>query len=563
MRKINLPLKAFCLSLACFMIFMTGCKEKSGTLATNKATGLNLKRGEIISCGPPDKQFGKLEFKISQTGSIAEQFNLGVKLLHSFEYDEAEKVFAKIIDSSPECAMAYWGVAMANFHPLWTAPTEAELKKGLKAVELAKKINDPDARGKKYIEAIGSFYSGWENADHKTRCLRFEKSMEELHTGFPDDIEASIFYALSLVAAADPTDKTFSKQKKAGELLTSLYRLAPDHPGIIHYIIHTYDSPELAHLALEAARRYASVAPSSAHALHMPSHIFTRLGLWKECILSNQASVSSAICYAQAIGIAGHWDEELHGHDYLEYAYLQRGDNKNALRELNYLLDSIKSVEPANFKVAYAFAAIPARYYLENKFWEKAAGLNINAVSFKWEDYPWQHAIIVFAKTLGAVNSGQLPAAKNFRDELQQLKQKLVDLKDPYKANQVDIELNSVDAWILFREGKKTEALKKMKQAAEQEDHTDKHPVTPGEVIPARELLADMLMEMDQPAEALIEYEKDLSRHANRFNGLQGAAISSEKSGNREKAGNYYKQLISLSDSLSERKELIAAKQFR
>ena len=285
---------------------------------------LNLKRGNVISCGPPDAQFGSVDFDMSCDAKAKKDFNLAIELLHSFEYEESEKVFAKIIDETPGCAMAYWGVAMCNFHPLWNPPAEAELEKGSKAIDIAKAITTKSAWEAGYINAIGLFYKDWNIKDHHARCMDFEHAMEKLHASYPDDKEAAIFYALSLDAAAVPADKTYAKQKKAGAILEALYKAEPNHPGVIHYIIHTYDYPELAVLALPAARRYAQVAPSSAHALHMPSHIFTRLGLWDDCIHSNLKSIEAAKCYGESAGIPGHRDEELHGLDYLVYACLQK-----------------------------------------------------------------------------------------------------------------------------------------------------------------------------------------------------------------------------------------------
>lgn len=384
------------------------CRETSSVQTAANIKELNLKRGEVITCGPPDKEFGSAAFETSCGG---EEFNLGIQLLHSFEYDEAEKVFSGIIDQQPDCAMAYWGVAMSNFHPLWTPPTEPELKKGAKAIAIAQAVKQKSEREAAYIAAIAAYYNDWDKADHRTRCLRFEESMAKLSAAYPNDKEAAVFYALALNAAADPADKAFSKQKKAGAILNALSPKQPNHPGIVHYLIHTYDSPELATLALPAARKYASVAPSSAHALHMPSHIFTRLGLWDECIQSNQASVSSAQCYAEAAGIKGHWDEELHGLDYLVYAHLQKGENGLAKAQWDYLA-TMKEVTPLNFKVAYAFAAIPARYLLENKRWKEAADLQVNYANVPWKEFQWQEAIIHFTRLMGSVHAGSMDSAK-------------------------------------------------------------------------------------------------------------------------------------------------------
>ena len=526
-------------------IVLISCDSKNSVPSKDAINAINLKRGEVISCGPPDKQFGSVKFEISCSDKVKNDFDLGIELLHSFEYDEAEKVFAKVIDADPGCAMGYWGVAMSNYHPLWTPPTGPELEKGSKAIKIAESINKKTERESGYIEAIAAFYNDYDKVDHLTRCKNFEKGMEKNYIKYSGDKEAAIFYALSLDAAADPSDKTFTNQKKAGEILTALYPNNPDHPGISHYIIHTYDYPELAELGLPAARKYASIAPSSAHALHMPSHIFTRLGLWDESINSNLASIASAKCYAEEADIKGHWDEELHGMDYLVYAYLQKGENDSAKKQLDYL-ETIADVYPVNFKVAYVFAAIPSRYALENKMWSEAAKLKIHPANFPWKNFQWQEAIVHFTRIIGLVHVGNIDSAKNELKKLIEIYDTLLAQKDPYKANQVQIQIKASEAWLNFKEGKNTEALNLMNSAADMEDATEKHPVTPGEVIPARELLADMLLQMKKPGEALEAYESDLKRHPNRFNGLYGAGLSAELSGNNEKAKSYYRQLLTI-----------------
>jgi tetratricopeptide (TPR) repeat protein len=330
----------------------------------------------------------------------------------------------------------------------------------------------------------------------------------------------------------------------------------------VHYIIHTYDSPELAGLALPAARKYASVAPSSAHALHMPSHIFTRLGLWGESINSNLASVAAAQCYAEAAGIKGHWDEELHGLDYLVYAYLQQGDNGQAKKQLDYL-KTIDEVSPTNFKVAYAFAAIPSRVVLENKLWQEAANLKVHPAGVVWENFPWQKALIHFTRLIGAVHIDHLAAAKAELKELNRIYDTLTAQKDHYKANQVQIQIKSAEAWIQFKEGQNPEALRLMHLAADMESKTEKHPVTPGEIIPARELLGDMLLQMNKPNNALEAYEENLKKHPNRFNGFYGAGMAAEKSGNLEKAVFYYQKLLTVAGAdNSNRPELKAIRLF-
>src|SRR4051812_13910229 len=281
---------------------LTACREKAQPRLAKEISAINLKTGNVVLCGP-DEGLGKVSFIISGDDSTINHFNFGIALLHSFEYDEAEKVFAQIIHRDPRCAMAYWGVAMANYHPLWTPPEIPELTKGAKALEIARSIEPKTSREADYINALSVYYNNWEKQDHRTRCLQYETAMEKVQEKYPNDKEAAIFYALALDAAADPSDKTYANQKKAGQILTGLYPSLPNHPGIIHYLIHTYDVPELAQLALPAAQKYASLAPASAHAQHMPSHIFTRLGMWDDCIQSNLASIAAAKCYAENAGI--------------------------------------------------------------------------------------------------------------------------------------------------------------------------------------------------------------------------------------------------------------------
>lgn len=525
----------------------SSCNEKHSTPTHIAINDINLKRGPIIYCGPADNNFGSVSFDMTCDEKSKSDFNLAIELLHSFEYDESEKAFAKIIDENPECAMAYWGVAMCNFHALWTPPTEAELIKGSKAIAIAQSINGKTKRESAYIHAISEFYNEWKITNHSTRCIRYEKAMETLHASNPDDKEAAIFYALALDASADPTDKSYKNQKKAGIILNSIYPSEPDHPGIIHYIIHTYDYPGLAELALPAAKKYALVAPSSAHALHMPSHIFTRLGLWDECIRSNLASVTSAKCYAEQAGIKGHWDEELHGIDYLVYAYLQKGENNLAREQLKYL-NSFTDVYPANFKVAYAFAAVPSRIYLENKEWKEASELPLNPPDFSWEKFPWQESIIHFTRLLGASHLNNINLAKSELTKLKQLHDTLEKQKDSYKSNQVNIQIKTGEAWILFKTGKTQQAFNEMKLAADMEDSTGKHPVTPGEVLPARELLGDMFFENGNYKEAMKCYETVLTKCPNRFNSLYGAGKCAGKLGDTQNTMVYYKKLLSLSD---------------
>lgn len=546
-----------------FLLVFMGCAGSNKAPEEAVISAMNLKQGKTILCGPADKELGAVSFETSCSEKVRKEFDLALALLHSFEYDEAEKAFAAVINKEPTCAMAYWGVAMSNFHPLWSPPSKEEFEKGSKAVAIAQSITGKTKREAAYIAAIAEFYKDPQQTSHPARCVNFEKAMAQLYKAYPDDKDAAAFYALALDGAADPADKTYAKQRKAGQILTSLGGDQSFHPGVIHYIIHSYDYPSLAAMALPAARKYAAVAPSSAHAQHMPSHIFIRLGLWDESIHSNMVAADAARCYAASAGIKGHWDEELHCLDYLVYSYLQKADNKDAKEQCDYL-KTIREIYPVTPKVIYSFAAIPARYVLENRLWTEAMALQPQVISgIVWEKYPWEKAIIHFTKLLGAVHLNQMDTAYAEFKTLNQLHDMLVQKQDAYKANQVQIQLKASAAWIAFREGKSSAALQLMKEAATLEETTPKPPVTPGEVVPARELLGDLLMAMNAPGDALEAYEINLQDHPNRFNALYNAGLAAEKSNNLAKAGRYYQQLLDVSDTPeADRPELTAAKAF-
>jgi hypothetical protein len=545
---------------ALLMLCCTGKKDQNQFKSELKS--LDITRGDIALCGSENNQFGTVAFGLSCSDKVRANFNLATALLHSFEYTEAEKVFAKVMDEDPECVMAYWGAAMCNFHLLWEAPNQHDLQKGLAIVNAGRSIvADKSSKESAYLEAIATIYDDWDKLDYRTRVLKFEKASEAIYLKYPEDIEATIFYALALRAAADPADKAFTRQKKAGEILNAIFEKNPNHPGIAHYIIHTYDYPELAMLGLPAAKKYASIAAASAHAQHMPSHIFTRLGLWDESIKSNINSVSAAQCYAQNMGMKGHWDEELHGLDYLMYAYLQKANDDKAAEQLTYV-KTITDVFPQDFKDAYSFAAIPTRYALERKDWKEAAQLELIPTNFPWDKFPWEKANLNFGRLLGAAHLHKVSGAKTELAQLQQSYEKLKDAKENYKANLVLIQIKASEGWIKFAEGKKTEALTLMNEAADMEDLTEKHSVTPGEIIPARELLGDMYLELGEPKNALVAYEADLKKHPNRFNGLYGAGLAEQKLGNTKKAVQYFNQLLTITTTSSNRPQLLQAKSF-
>jgi tetratricopeptide (TPR) repeat protein len=492
-------------------------------------------------------ELGKVNFTISCSISAQKQFNRAVAWLHSFEYEEAEKAFTQVTFTDQKCGMGYWGIAMSNYHPIWAPPTEEELKKGWVAIEKAKSIGARTERERDYIAAIEVFYKDKDKLDHRGRAFSYRDAMERLYRRYPKDREAAVFYALTLIAAGMlANDKSYTNEKKAAEILKRVLAAEPEHPGVAHYLIHGYDFPPLAALALPAARSYAKIAPASAHAQHMPSHIFTRLGLWQEAIQSNLDAVSAAKAYAIRNQLAGAWDEQLHAMDYLAYAYLQSGQDKQAHGVIDEL-NRIQQAEPENFKVAYAFSAIPARYALERRRWSEAASLTLSPAGFPWPRFPWAEAHLHFARALGAARSGDVVLARQEVEQLTAIRQSLSEIKGEYDwAKQVEIHRRAAAAWLALAEGKREEALQLILGAAELDDSTDKHPVTPGSLIPAREQLADLLLELNRPADALKEFETSLRNAPNRFNGIYGAAKAALALGDQRKAQTYYSQLVKI-----------------
>ncbi|QCW98939.1 tetratricopeptide repeat protein [Aggregatimonas sangjinii] len=545
--------------LSSLLILFT-CKDDSQKI---DLASLNLLRGDLQLCG--SGQFGELKFSLSCNYETRDDFDLAVALLHSFQYADAEKAFVKVIDADPDCPMAYWGVAMSIYHAAWFPPSEKDLIKGAKVLAVAKNLA-MDEKQRAYINAIDAFYADWQNVDHNTRALRFEKAMEKIHHDYPEDVEAAIFYTLALYSTRDRVGKDYKNERKAGKILESLFADNPNHPGIAHYIIHNYDNPVLADKGLETARRYAKIAPSSSHAQHMPSHIFTRLGIWEESIQSNIQSAESARCYKQAMHINDGFFEEIHAIDYLVYAYLQQGDNTRAEREYNAISAST-TVHPLNVTaVMYPLAAIPARMALENKNWNKAASLQLQETGLDWEKFPWQKAIHHFARALGAAHTKDFAQAEAELLTLKVLHQKMLAENDrsiAIQVKQVEIQMKTAEAWRHFSENATKKAIALMQEAAALERNTSLHPLTPGDVLPAIELLGDMYLAMNKPEEALMAYEENLNKTPKRFNGLYGAALAAERSGNKEKAIHYFQELIELTkNSSSLRPEIVEAKEF-
>lgn len=480
---------------------------------------------------------------ISCAKPAQKSFDAGLAMLHSFEYATARREFERASARDPKCAMAYWGAAMTMWHPLWAPPTQADLERGASILKLAAPLART-AREDAYLTALSKFFSSADVLTHASRARAFETDMRALHLADRDDREAALFYALSLLATADPRDKTYASQYRAGAILALVGVSAPLHPGVLHYTIHAYDFPPLAYLALPAAQRYANAAPDSAHAQHMPSHIFVRLGMWEEAIRSNVDSTRSAAEYTHREHLDGHYDEGLHSLDYLTYALLQTGRDADAADLLNKLRALGKPNE-SNFKAAFTYASSPARFALERGAWREAAALKIEPADFPWREFPWALSITHFARGVGAAKSGDIDGARSEEAAIKRLEAALAPTTLPYWREEVAVQRDLVDAAILAAQGKVDEALTIAAAAADREDAVDKHPVTPGEVLPARELYGDMLLEAGHAGDALAAFETVLSHAPNRLNALIGAARAAKASGAAEKAQNYQERALS------------------
>ena len=550
------------LLVSTFISFSSCNNKKTSSSESTSFANLELNRGELLLCGDPN--FGEVSFSLSCRYDLRETFDLGLTLIHSFEYAEAEKAFVSILDKDSECLMAYWGAAMSILnHPLSFKQNPKSLKRGEELLRVANTLTPNNEKEKDYIDAVSIYFKDWQNLDTQTRKLNYESKMEELYTKYPDDVETAVFYSLSMLASADLNDKTYSKQKKSGKILENLFEKYPNHPGIAHYIIHNYDSPELAHMALTTARKYAVIAPSSAHAQHMPSHIFTRLGLWNESIKSNIDSADSAVCYAESVNPNANWVSEIHALDYLVYAYLQLGDNAKAQAEMNKM-KNIKEVFPADhFASAYALIAVPSRLAIENKNWELATQLELPKTKLDWDKAHWPKAMLHFSRALGFSNIGNSIGAEKELKSLIILREKLNEAKKTYESGQVTIQIEAVRGWIEYSKGNSNKAIEYMKLASNLESKTSKAAVTPGEIIPADELLADLYLALNKPRQALESYEQNLKGHPYRFNGIYGAAKAAEKLNDIRLAVYYFDQLVKLSkDTNSSRPEISEAKEF-
>jgi tetratricopeptide (TPR) repeat protein len=526
-------------------------------------------------------KLGTVQFATTCDPSLHAEFDRGVALLHSFFYEEARRVFASVAEKDPECAMAHWGVAMTYYHPIWTAPGPEELAAGRAAAERALAAKKQEPREREWVQATAAYYLGESDPnaskepgapschapgpnDHRDRALRFRNAMEEIARAHPDDVDAAAFFALSLLGTAPAADPELKNQKQAAEILEKWYAKQKNHPGLVHYLIHSYDYPSLARKGLPAARAYAAIAPQVPHALHMPSHIFTRLGMWKESIESNRASAEAARAYSAKYHPGAANFEEVHSLDYQMYGYLQSGQDAKA-RALLARLEAIDKFDSENdFVAAYAFGAMPARFALERRQWKEAASLAPKP-RLSWDKLPFSEGHIAYARAVGAARSGDLAAARAAADRLEELAAASTEPRFKYFADQMEIQRDAALGLIALAEGRKDEAIVTLQNAADREDRLGKHPVSPGAMFPVRELLGEALLDAGRPREALEQFDASLAINPGRFNGFYGAARAAAATGDKKRAGQLYRDLAALAKDgdgtrpeLGEVKELVA-----
>jgi hypothetical protein len=505
-------------------------------------------------------QLGTVVFPVSCAPAAQKPFERGVALLHSFWYEEAQKEFQQIAIDDPNCAMAHWGIAMSLWHQLWNRPDAKVVEHGQEEVHLAKTTDDPTTpREKAYIAAIGTFYVKSKKVNHEARARAYSDAMKKVYESFPDDHEAAVFYALSLLASEPPDDATFANRKQAAAILEKLFAIEPDHPGVAHYLIHAYDKPQLAQLGLPAARRYAEIAPAAPHALHMPSHIFARVGLWQDDINSNLASIAATRkTAAMHMGGEGH---QFHAMDFLFYAYLQSGRDADAralIEEIRAMPDKKDDMYGKGYDPHMAtLAHMTAIYPIEMRDWASAAALPAMEVAGTAED-----STIEWARAIGSAHLHQADDVRKDVAAIESIHQTLVKKKSEF-ADAVEDDRKEAQAWLSFAEGKYDDAVEAMRPIADKEDSTGEEP----EGIPAREMIADMLLEAKRPQPALAEYQTDLKLNPNRFDGLYGAARAAEAAGKQNDANEYYALLLKVCDGsnstrpeLSRARELVAQK---
>jgi hypothetical protein len=512
-------------------------------IAAAAAAGLLLAQPAL---GQSDiNKLGTVHFETSCKPEAQKLFDTGMLYQHSFWYRASQQVFADVLKADPECGIAYWGIALSLLWNPHVAPPAKNLAEGAAAIAKGKSVGANSQRERDYLDALAVMYADHEKVDHRTRVQAYARAMEQLAQRYPDDDEAQIHYALALNTSASSADKTYANQLKGAAILEPIAIRQPQHPGVSHYLIHLYDYPPIAEKGLDAARRYAKIAPAAAHAQHMPSHIFTRVGYWTESIASNVESARVAM-------EAKEFHDQLHAMDYLVYAYLQLGQDQKAKTVIDEMM-GITGFTETFLPGPYALAVSPARYAVERGDWKAAADLQLRPSAL-----PQVQAITHFARALGAARSGKPDAAKADIAKLAELRDKLRDAKDAYWSEQVDIQRQVATAWVLYAEGKHDDALIAMNEAADAEDKTEKHPVTPGVPKPARELYGVMLLESGNAKEALTAFEATLKKEPNRLGAYAGAAMAAEMSGDGTKAGEYYGKVVAIADGADEARTEVA-----
>jgi len=500
---------------------------------------------------------GAVTFPISCKPEVRPEFERAVALLHSFFYEESRRIFTVIGERDPTCAMAQWGIAQTWWHPIWAPPLPEEFAAGKAAAERALAMKaTPREHG--FIEAIHAYYATDDNGSPvpvgqschgpvgaPARVTAYANAMDALRARNPHDFEVQVFDALAMLAVgyATPTDITLAQQKAAGELLERLWRQNPRHPGVAHYIIHSYDYPPLARRALAAAQAYANIAPWVPHALHMPSHIFTRLGMWDDAAASNLASAEASRAYAAQRGRVATETEELHALDYLAYSYLQEGRDADARVVLERVNATKETYPEVDFVGAYSLAAVPARYALEREAWPEAAGLPVPARA-QWQKFPFVEAMLEYGHALGRIHTGDIAGARAARARMQALRDATTDLRFDYFRRHLDLQAQAIDAWLAHADGDDAKALTLLKSGADAEDALGKHPVTPGALMPLREQLGAFLLELGRPRDALAAYEAELVIYPARFRSLYGAGLAAERSGDNALARSHFTALL-------------------
>lgn len=502
---------------------------------------------------------GTVHFENSCSSEVSDAFDVAVAMLHSFEFDESRMNFEQIAVDDPACAMAYWGIAMTYYHPLWAPPNAEELAAGASAVARARELGaDFTARENAYIEAIASFYDASDSLPHRARAIRYEESMSSVVESNPSDIEAEIFYGLARISNADPTDKSYGIQDRVGVELEAMFEDMPNHPGLAHYIIHSYDYPDLADRAVHAADRYLEIAATMPHALHMSGHIYTQLGMWERSIHANRLSADEAVKRAEMHGLGEGTQDELHSIDYLVYAHLQRGENAKALEIVEYV-DAFESLNLNNGVVVYNAAALPVRYAVERRDWEAASNLPLlSDVEAKNGNDQLKNAVAMryWARAVGAAITGKLEQAESDLAALERVADSLVDNERIWGRNTARVFSLQAAATIAMAKGEQEKAMELMSAAVALEDQTDKSSISPGRVVPAHEQMGDLLYEFGRYEEALAEYQESMNHAAARLNNYLGASRAAEASGNTELAEKYRRDILEFAAAESDRIEI-------